>query len=276
MTRYSVLMSVYAKEKPSYFRESLDSVLRQTAPPEQVVLVCDGPLGADLEAVVDGFASAHPDLATLVRLPENAGLGPALNAGLAACRCELVARMDTDDIAVPDRMQRQLAAFEETEGLAVLSAAVAEFRNDDPDDVMAVRRVPLSHEEIVRFARRRCPFNHPCAMYRKSAVLSVGGYRVFPLFEDYHLWVRMLMDGAKARNLPDVLLRMRAGEGMYRRRGGFAYLRKSWAFRRFLLSSGFASLADVLAALIPQAFVTLLPNRLRMAAYRSYLRGGPA
>ena len=194
MAEYSVLMSVYAKENPEYLRESIESIWNQTVKTDDFWVVCDGPLTKELDAVLEENQKAHKEVFHLLRLKENVGLGRALNEGLKCCKNEAVARMDSDDIACKDRCEKQLRVLEE--GIDIVSGTVVEFEKDILH-CKAKRTLPLSKEEILKFAGRRNPFNHPCVMYRKEAVEKAGGYQHFYLFEDYYLWVRMLRKGCK-------------------------------------------------------------------------------
>ena len=208
---FSVLLSVYRKENPKYLKQSIDSIFTQTVPPTEIVMVEDGPLTDELYKVLDGYKKDPRWKA--VPLTENVGLGKALNAGLEACSYELVARMDTDDIAKPERFEKQLAAFAADPELSLCGTQAAEFR-DTPENVTAHKKVPLTDEEIRQYARKRNPFNHPTVMYKKSEVLRAGSYQHAMWFEDYYLWARMLAQGSKTRNLPEELLWFRAGEDM--------------------------------------------------------------
>ena len=199
---FSVLLSLYHKESPLFLRQSLTSIFTQTLLPIEVVLVEDGPLTDELYAVIKEFTSQHPEL-KVISLPTNRGLGKALNEGLKHCSYDLVARMDTDDIAKPDRFEKQLAIFLEHPEIDVVGAWIDEFEGE-VSNVLSMRKVPEQHENILRFAKGRCPVNHPVVMFRKSAVLKAGGYKHFPLFEDYYLWVRMLMNGARFYNIPKI------------------------------------------------------------------------
>ncbi len=266
---YSVLMSVYAKEEASFLRESIESMLSQTIMPGDFVLVCDGPLTAELDEVVSYYKEKYPQLFEIVRLEQNVGLGRALNEGMQHCRFEYVARMDSDDISLLDRCEKQLACMQET-GADVISGCLQEF-SENPADVGREKKVPLVHEEICRYARRRNPFNHPCVMYKKSAVLAAGGYMHFPGFEDYYLWVRMLQAGMRGHNLSDVLLKMRVGN-MYERRGGFKYAVNMLRFRAYLLKSGNCNLMDFLVAAGGHLLVSLIPRRMRRLFYNRHLR----
>ena len=237
MGAYSVLMSVYAKEVSRYFWLSIESMLNQTVPPEEFVLVCDGPLTAELDDVIAGFQLANPDLFHVIRLPENKGLGIALQEGLLVCRNELVARMDADDIALPDRMEKQLAAMEAQGNPCIVGGQIAEF-NDDPANIIGYRKVPITNEDIHRRAGFRCPVNHMTVLMRRSEVLAAGGYQHFPTYEDYHLWTRLLARGCRFYNVPDVCCNVRVDRDFYVRRGGWEYFVKTYRMERYIQENG--------------------------------------
>ncbi|MFT3952377.1 MAG: glycosyltransferase [Oscillospiraceae bacterium] len=266
---YAVLMSVYEKETPAHFSHSLDSILAQTVQCRQFVLVCDGALGDALEAVIARYERRFGGRMDVVRLETHSRLGNALNAGLARCRYEIVLRMDADDVAKPYRAEKQLAAM--ANGAGLCSAFVAEF-SGTPTRVTAIKTLPVTHEQIVRYMRRRNPMNHPCTTFLKSAVERAGGYQDCPWFEDYDLWVRMLRSGCRAVNVPEVLLFMRAGKEMYARRGGFAYLKHALRFRLKLLRAGASTLPDFLASAAAQTASALMPVSLRKRLYELFLR----
>ncbi|MGI6069347.1 MAG: glycosyltransferase [Blautia sp.] len=267
---YSVLMSVYEKEKPEYLAQSVESMLRQTLPPDDFVIVCDGPLGEELDKVIEGFDREHPGLFQIVRLPKCGGLGNALNEGMRYCRFEKIARMDSDDISMEDRCRRQLAAMEEHQA-DIVGGTLYEFEGDISK--IRTRRIsPETPEEILRYARRRNPFNHPCVMYRRQAVEAAGGYRHCPWFEDYDLWSRMLLSGSRGYNVQEPVLYMRAGEAMYARRGGFAYGRQALRFRWSLKKRGLSSWMDFLISGGGQFVVSVMPNGLRKKFYGKVLR----
>ncbi len=267
---FSVLMSVYKKEKTEYLKESFRSILTQTVKPDQVVLVEDGHLTDELEEAVQEFENLCPELEVL-RFTENRGLGKALADGLLACRYPLVARMDTDDIAFPDRFEKQLKAFQEDPELDICGGHVLEF-SGSVDHILRRKTVPLTNEEIRQYARTRNPFNHPTVMYKKEAVLKAGSYQHMPGFEDYYLWARMLAAGCKARNLDDFILYFRAGEDVYRRRGGWQYLKNAVHARWAIHKTGVSGFGDFLYAVSGQAVVSLMPNGLRGRFYDRVLR----
>ena len=271
MEQYSVLMSVYHKENAKYLISSIDSMLSQTIPPAEFVLVCDGPLTEQLDAVIAAFCEKYPDIMKLVRLEKNVGLGSALNEGLRACSHELIARMDSDDIARPDRCQRQLAVFAQDPQVGMVSGTVEEFAVT-PDLVDARRELPETHEEILRFARKRNPFNHPCMMYRKSEVEAAGGYQHFYLLEDYWLWIRMLTRGTIGYNIPQPLLWMRAGSDMYKRRAGWKYAKEQIKLFRRMKTMGFISSWSCMTSCAIRTASALAPNWLRKRVFAWKLR----
>lgn len=261
---YSVLMAVYAKEKPEYFRCSIESILNQTCRTDDFVLVCDGPLTAELNRVIDAFSG---DL-HVVRLEKSCGLALALREGLKHCTHELIARMDSDDISLPNRCEYQLQCFQSDQDLDIVSGTLMEFTYN-ATNVTGKRALPCKHEEIVEFSKRRCPFNHPCVMYKKHAVLAAGGYRDdYTKMEDYYLWIRMLQSGARARNLPDTLLMMRVSPALYRRRGGWTYANSMLKFHWWVYRSGWSRLTDFLGGAIGHWIVCVLPNGIRSVIYK--------
>lgn len=269
--RFSVLLSLYIKENPRYLQECFDSLLHQTQTATEWVIVEDGPLSQELYQVLDSYQERFPGLIKRVPLEKNVGLGLALREGMLHCSYELVARMDTDDIARKERFEKQLACFEKDGELDICGSHILEFTTD-PQHPNAVRKVPLEHEEIVRYQKRRSAFNHVTVMFKKSSVLRAGNYEDAPLMEDDMLWVRMLLAGAKGMNLDDYLVDVRTGAGMIERRGGFSYLKKYCEGRRKILETGFISHFDYYQTVLIQAIVALLPHRLRTLIFENLLR----
>lgn len=265
---YSVLMSVYYKENPNFLRQAIDSMMSQTICTNDFVLVCDGPLTEELDCVVEEFQKKYPDIVQILRLEKNMGLGCALNAGLTQCRNELVARMDSDDISLPERCEKQLEVFKKEPSLSIMSGTVLEFK-ESPRTVTGKRILPELHNEICRFSHKRNPFNHPAVMFKKNAVIEAGGYREkYHLFEDYDLWVRMLQSKCRGYNLSSPLLYMRTSSDMYLRRGGKTYARDLLQFHRWLEESGWITKRDFIVGALPHAFVCILPNQIRGVIYK--------
>ena len=268
---YSVLMSVYHKEKPEYLEQAIASIQAQTLPTDDFVLVCDGPLNAVLDTVIAKKQQEMGETLNVVRLAKNSGLGNALNEGIKHCKNELVARMDSDDIAYQDRCEKQIAVFYAHPEVSVCSGIVEEFTST-PDVVDAKRVPPEAHEEIVEFAKKRNPFNHPCVMYKKSAVEAVGSYQDFYLLEDYYLWLRMLMAGYQGYNIQEPLLHMRAGSDMYLRRAGWKYAKTQARLFKFMKKQGFIGVGQYIKSCVIRSGSALAPNWLRKLMFERILR----
>ena len=270
-TQYSVLMSVYYKEKPEYLREAMQSMFNQSVPTNDFVLVCDGQLNDGLDEVINEMQAKHKDILHVYRLEKNQGLGKALNFGLKHCQNELVARMDSDDISKIDRCEKQINVFESKSDISICSGVIEEF-SENKEIVDAVRIVPETNEEIIEFAKKRNPFNHPCVMYKKSAVEEVGSYQDFYLLEDYYLWVRMILKNIKGYNIQNSLLSMRAGSDMYKRRGGIKYLKSQIKLFSYMNKKNFISKMQCCTQIFMRTINALIPNRLRERIYANFLR----
>lgn len=268
---YSVLMSVYHKEKPEYLKQAIESIQAQTYPTDDFVLVCDGPLNSELDAVITTKQQEMNGVLKVYRLDKNEGLGNALNAGINHCKNELVARMDSDDVAYPDRCEKQIDVFNTHPEVSICSGIVEEFTTD-PEVVDARRALPETNAKIMEFAKKRNPFNHPCVMYKKSAVEAAGSYKDFYLLEDYYLWLRMLMAGYQGYNIQEPLLHMRAGSDMYMRRAGWKYARTQARLFKFMKDSGFIGNGQYIKSCVIRSGSALAPNWLRKFMFEKVLR----
>lgn len=268
-TEFSVLMSLYARETASSLACAFGSLAKQTLSPTEVILVIDGPIGKELELVVQRYLTVLP--LKVIRLPKNVGLATALNAGLKHCSHDLVARFDTDDWCSPERFNAQCGWMDGHADVDVLGTWIAEFEID-PKVTSGLRKVPLTHAQIVRFAHARNPMNHMSVMYRKAAVNSVGAYQELDLMEDYWLWVRMINHGSKFANLAQVFVHARAGAGLLERRGGMRYVKSEIKAQRLFLAVGFISLPRAVFNLILRVLPRLVPGPVRGLLYRVALR----
>lgn len=270
MKPFSVLMSIYKNEKPEYLRESLESILQNTVCPDEIVMVKDGPLTSELEAVLDEY-QRKTGLFHFVIHSKNLGLGLALRDGLVECRNELVARMDTDDICCGERFEKQLSFLNDNPDIAVVGSYMDEFQQD-VSHPYSVIILPTDDKAIRRFAKRRNPLKHPTVMFRKTAVIQSGNYRHFLWIEDYDLCIRMLLAGYKMANIPEILVYCRADVKLYRRRGGLKYLKQDLKFQKFMLYSGFIGRKEYVVNCLGRSAVRLMPNALRAWVYRTFLR----
>ncbi|MBO9523832.1 MAG: glycosyltransferase [Nocardioidaceae bacterium] len=262
-------MSTYAGDDPSFLREAfVSSTSAQTRPPAEVVLVQDGPVPDELAAEIKRLVEDSPVPVHHLVLPANVGLGPALDAGLAASTHEIVARMDADDVAVPERFARQLPLVEA--GADIVGSGLLEF-GETPEDVVGRRTPPTDPDEIRRVIRFRDPFNHPTVVYRRSAVLAAGGYTDMALLEDYLLFTRMVVGGAVPANIADPLVYYRVGAGAYARRGGTGLLRSEIALQRRFRRLGITSRTELVRNVAVRGGYRLVPEGVRKVAYRRLL-----
>ena len=268
--KFSVLLSLYYKESSLNLRQSLDSIFYQSLLPTEVVLVEDGPLTNELYQIVAEYSQVYPEL-KVIPLPQNVGLGNALNEGLKHCSNDIVARMDTDDVAKTNRFELQMKVFEEHPEYDVVGAWIDEFE-DSISNVISTRKLPENHDEIYKYAQKRNPINHPVVMFRKTAVEAAGGYKHFPLFEDYYLWVRMLLNGARFYNIQESLLFFRFSQDMFKRRGGFAYACTEAKFLWHIYRLGMVGLGMTCVNIPLRFFTRIIPNQLRSWMYKKILR----
>ena len=264
-------MSLYIKEKPEYFKACMESILIQTVLPDQIVIVKDGPVTEELDAVLNEYVEADPSLYTIVPLETNRGLGLALAEGIGHCKNELIARMDTDDICRRDRFELQLAEFQKNPQLDICGSHIVEFESD-VNDIVAQRKVPLTDEDIKKYQKRRDGVNHMTVMYKKSKVLEAGNYQSCMLMEDTYLWVRMILAGATFMNIDDNLVYARIGKDMYERRGGYAYYKKYKTGRKKVRETGYIGRFDYYYTLMVQFVITtLIPNKVRGWVFKTLL-----
>ena len=267
---FSVLMSIYKAEKPSYLTMSLNSVLNQTLQASEIIIVEDGPLTTDLYAILDEFESKNPIIRRL-RLFENHGLGYALCEGLKYCRYELVARMDTDDICKPNRFEVQVEFMEKNHEVDVLGTWIDEFF-DVKENVVSIRKVPEGSKGLYEFGKKRNPMNHPTVMFRKSSVLKAGSYQTCMLLEDYYLWVKMLKMGMVFYNIQESLLYFRLSHDIYKRRGGLKYAITEVKFQIELHKIGYLTIFETIRNIASRFFVRVMPVCIRRRIYRRLLR----
>lgn len=269
---FSVAVSVYKNDKAEFFDRALESITDlQSVKPSEIVLVVDGPIGSDLDGVVAKYERKYSCFRT-IRLPENKGLGNALRIAVDHCSYELIARMDSDDIAVPNRFEQQLKVFQDCPELDIVGGDISEFIGDE-DHVVAYRRVPVTDAEIKEYMRVRCPFNHVSVMYKKSAVTKAGGYLNLFWNEDYYLWIRMFEQGCTMANTGTVLVNVRTGEDMYKRRGGIRYYRSEKFLQNYMRKKRIIGLSTCFMNLAKRVVVqVLMPPKIRGWVFRKFAR----
>ena len=305
MLKFSVIMSIYKSDVPELVRVALDSLLQQTLLPNEIVIVGDGPVPAELEQVVSSFkcqvskirTTPNPSFAkggnlvpedgkesletrnqkpeTIVTyLPQekNGGLGEAMRIAAEAAKYDYLARMDSDDICLPDRFEKQMKCFEEDPELSLVGGMITEF-DGDPENIIAKRILPLEDAEIKRMMRGRCAVNHVTVIFKKADLMKSGNYQPFWKQEDHYLWARMMEHGCKFRNIPDVVVNVRSGKDQIARRGGLRFyksvVRVFWyMYRHGLISFGYFLYICTVRGIVQ----VLMPNRLRTWVYLHLLR----
>lgn len=270
--RISVLMAVYRNDVPEYFRTAVESVINQTLPPEQIVIVVDGPVPDELKNTIVQISATHP-IVELVWLPENVGVGQAVAVGTNHCKYPFIARMDSDDISVSTRFEKEMAYLLENPEVDLVGSYGQEFY-ETMEHLVGVKMVPENHGDIVRFMQRRSPFCQQSVLMKKSALIKAGGYRNYFFAEDWDLWIRMFLSGAVFHNLPECLVYMRINRATFKRRHGWQYYQQIKGILKFMLqhkmTTYFEYKRNKTIRLLGHVFV---PVGMKNFFYRRFLRG---
>ncbi|KXZ63833.1 glycosyltransferase [Acinetobacter junii] len=270
--KFSILLSLYYKESPVALNQCFLSIWQeQSIHPNEIILVLDGDIGVKLHRVIDSWRLKIGDILKVIPLSKNIGLGQALNEGLKHCTNEWVFRMDTDDICKPDRFEKQISFIKENPDVVLFSGQILEF-DKDPQKANVLKSVPILHEDIVKFAQKRSPFNHMTVAYKKSVIDKVGGYQHHLYMEDYNLWLRVIGAGYKVGNHPNVLLYARVGNGMHARRKGLEYIKSE---KQLLDLKKKLKLQPIIYAnvlFLGRSALRLLPANLLGKIYNTFLR----
>lgn len=269
---FSVAMSVYVKDNPIYFDRALSSItLKQTIRPSEIVLVCDGPLNNELNQVIDKYSNMISNF-KVIRLPTNQGLGNALRVAVEKSSNELIARMDSDDVSVADRFEQQLNCYNMHPELDIVGGDITEFIGVE-ENIVGKRIVPQKDSDIKEYMKRRAAFNHVSVMFKKSSVQAAGGYQDWFWNEDYYLWIRMQLNNAVFANTGTVLVNVRVGNEMYRRRGGKKYFQSEYGLQKIMLNKKMIGTTTFIVNVIKRAVVQLLlPNTVRGWVFKKFAR----
>lgn len=273
MERFSICTSVYKNDKPEFVRVALDSMLvQQSVKPGEIVLVQDGPVPYDLSHLLLEYKDKYGEVLNIIRLDKNGGLGNALKLGVENAKYDIIARMDSDDICLPDRFEKQLAYLESHPECDIVGGQMTEFI-DTPANIVGKREVPLTNEEIYQYMKSRCALNHVTVMFRKASVLRVGNYQDWFWNEDYYLWVRMMMAKCQFANIPDVAVNVRSGADQYARRGGMKYFKSEVGIQKLMLDNGLVSWPRYAYNVFGRWCVQVaMPNWLRGFAFQKVFR----
>lgn len=269
---FSVVMSVYHRDNADYFDRALQSITEnQTLLPTEIVLVCDGPLGEKLDSVIDKYQGEYP-IFNIIRLPENKGLGNALKVAVENSNNEIIARMDSDDVSIPNRFEQQLKYFADHNDIDIVGGDITEFVNNE-ENIVGKRQVPVENNDIRKYMKTRCAMNHVTVMFRKEAIQSAGGYLDWFWNEDYYLWIRLCLKGAVFANTGTVLVNVRVGEEMYQRRGGIQYFNSEFGLQKLMLKKGMIGLITFFCNVTKRFIVQLLlPNTIRGWVFKKLAR----
>lgn len=271
MEKFSVCMSVYKNDMPDYFLQAIRSIYNQTIRPNEIILVVDGPVGKNLKSSIELIQNEIPIL-KVIWFKENRGHAVARQMALDNTHNDLVALMDSDDISVPERFEKQLELFYNNSDLSVVGGLINEFI-DNPENIISTRIVPNTDDDIKSYLRSRCPFNFVTVMMRKKDVLSVGGIKDWYCEEDYYLWIRLMQAGYKFYNIQENLVNVRVGKDTYKRRGGLKYFKSELALQKYMYNERIITYSEYLINVIKRVIVQLLlPNILRTFVYRRFAR----
>lgn len=267
---YSVLMSVYYKDNAIWLEEAIESILAQTVKTNDFVIIEDGIISEKLESVILSYEKKYPKIFHIIRNKKNQGLGPSLAEGILKCKNKYIARMDSDDISIPTRIEKELKIII-SKDLDIVGSNIAEFTNNI-NNIQAYRNLPEIHEEILKYSKRRNPFGHPSVILNKDKVIEAGNFRSYYLCEDYDMWIRMLEKKAKCYNIQEYLVYMRISEDFYKRRGGIKYLKSILKFKKEQYRNGFYTQKDFFISSTATFITCLVPNFARELVYKKLLR----
>ena len=267
LPKFSVVVCVYRGDNAEHFFEAIKSAEKQTITPDEIIIVADGELTPDLEQVIQKCCKKYNNI-KFHQLPKNHGVGFASNYGINRCKNELIAKMDADDLLLPERFEKQLKAFKSDSDLTLLGGQLSEFADDDPKNIVSYRRVPTDLADIKKFARRRSPCNNPTVMFKKSAIQAVGGYPKLNRAEDYYLYAKLLADGYKIANLDDVLVNYRLSSDNYGRRKSWRHTKEMLHARKEIYHLGVSKRSDYLITSAAQIALFITPNCMTKLAYK--------
>lgn len=268
--KFSVVMPVYYEENPLFFDEALKSIINQTLMPNEIVIVKDGKLTEELDLVINNNCKTYQQLIKVISL-DHVGKGYARNEGIKNCSYDYIALMDSDDISSPDRFKKQIDYIKQHPEIDVLGGQYTEFENE-PNNIIAKKVMPIEQEDIYNFGKWRSPMNNVTLILKKDKILEVGGFNNFYIGEDYHLYIKMLTRGMQFHNLDDVLVNVRAGKRMYKKRVGLKIIVQEIQLFTFFYSIGYINFFQLIRNISLKFLFRIMPCWLREMIYIKYLR----
>lgn len=271
LENYSVIMSIYKKVPPQFLKESINSILNQSYKTNEFIIIKDGPLSDAQNELLDDFYKKNRKIIKLMELEKNSGAGVAYNLGIKSCTNKWAAIMDSDDIAVSTKFEKQMRYLKDHPDIDVIGTNAVEFLNN-PSNIVSTRIMPESNEEIIKFSHKRCPMIQPTVIFKVSALISSGSYQKSELTEDYDLYVRMIMNNCNFYTYQEILYYIRTGEDFFKRRGGLKYLKPILGFKYKYYKQGFYSFKEFVLTAGSSLIVSIMPNSLRTFLYKKFLR----
>lgn len=271
--KYSVLMTVYAKENPEYLKLALESVYDdQTRKPDEIVVIFDGELTDDLYNVLDDFKKGKENTVFYYPQTENRGTGEASRIGVEKCTGDYIFRMDSDDISLPDRFEKQILYIESHPEIDVLGGSIVEFFDSIDEENKRRRICPQSHNDIVYMGKKRNPMNHVSVCMKASSLKLCGNYKTLLLLEDYYLWLRMIAKGCRFENLKEDLVYVRVGNGFDKKRGSKLRITGWKVLQKFMLENNMINKLDAFLNMFYIRVFVYCPSIVKRIAYKKFLR----
>ncbi len=271
--KYSVLMSVYKKDSPEYLQIALKSIYeQQSIKPDEIVIVVDGPIPENLREVLDSFKKDKEKIVKIIQQEQNKGLGEALKKGTEYCTGDYIFRMDSDDISVFDRFEKQINYIEKHSNIDVLGGNIAEFQKSIDEENKRLRVCPMNHEDIVKMGKKRNPMNHVTVCIKKEALVNSGGYQSLLYLEDYYLWLRMIVNNCKLENLNETLVLVRVGNGFEGRRSTKKYIEGWKTLQNFMKKNKMINFIEAKLNMIYIRVFVSTPPWLKKIIYKFILR----
>ena len=271
--KYSVLMSVYKKDSPEYLQIALKSIYeQQSIKPDEIVIVVDGPIPENLREVLDSFKKDKEKIVKIIQQEQNKGLGEALKKGTEYCTGDYIFRMDSDDISVFDRFEKQINYIEKHSNIDVLGGNIAEFQKSIDEENKRLRVCPMNHEDIVKMGKKRNPMNHVTVCIKKEALVNSGGYQSLLYLEDYYLWLRMIVNNCKLENLNETLVFVSVGNGFEGRRSTKKYIEGWKTLQNFMKKNKMINFLEAKLNMIYIRVFVSTPPWLKKIIYKFILR----
>ena len=270
---FSVIMPFYNGDSPLYLNEALESLWNQSLRADELVIVQDGPVSSELEKVLSDWKLKMPEINHVI-LEQNQGLSSALNTGIRAAKHEWLARMDADDICKSDRFEKQINFIKSNPNVNLFGSWITEF-TESVSELGGVRALPETSQEIAKYARWRCPFNHMTVMFKKSDLETLGMYRqnaknTAGFGEDYELWARYIVGKYQVYNLQETLVYARTDKAFFKeRRRGKKYFENEVKLLKELRAIGLINAFQFLIHYVIKFTVRMAPPFLVKRVYSS-------